>query len=410
MFHLKKYFIIISVNLVFISSALCEVTENQKVISLEEAVNISLANNPDIEISRTEIDISKANLKSTKSALYPQIESRIVIPFVEAESGFFLDQLIWDFGRTQNNIRERRFTIESRKADFTNTEQNIIKDTKLAYFEALIAKNSVDIQNNLLSTSGLILERTQELFNAGVSSDSELSQAQIDLQESRLNYLDSQNSYEIAKLNLSKIMGKEITSDFDLEDTEKYENIYLKKNELVELAKSSNPQIKSIVSQQAGIKSRLKSSKSNFFPRIFGRVAYRFDGEGADEPDFIAGIGIRLPIFQGFSRFAEINKSNAELQRSVAELHALKQNIVFSVEELYLELQNLEKRIAITNESKAIAENSLKLAENRFDLKRASRIELSEAKSVMSESLARHRNTIYRYKIAKIKLESLLGE
>ncbi len=410
MTYLKNYLIIISINLVIVSSALSEGIDDNKVITIEEAVNISLANNPEIKISRAEINISKANLKSTKSALYPQIESRIVIPFVEAESGFFLDQLIWDFGRTQNDIRASRYNVESTKADFNNTEQNIIRDTKLAYFEALIAKNNMEIQKSILTTSELILERTLELFNAGVSSDTEMSQVRIDIQESKLNYLDSQNSLKIAKLKLSKVMGKELISDFDIKDYTAYEKSYLTKDEMAELAKSSNPQIKSIVSRQAGIKSRLKSSQSNFFPRIFGRVAYRFDGEGADEPDFIAGIGIRLPIFQGFSRFAEINKSNAELQRNQAELSALKQNIIFSVEELYLQLQNLEERIAITSESKIIAENSLKLTEQRFDLKRASKIELTEAESVNTESLSKHKNAIYNYKIAKIRLESLLGE
>lgn len=410
MIHLKNYLIILSINLVFVSSAIGEALGNKTVITLEEAVNISLSNNPEIQISKADVDISRANLKSSKSTLYPQIESRIVIPFVEAESGFFLDQLIWDFGRTQNDIRASRYNIESKKADFNFTEQKIIKDTKLAYFEALIAKNNMEIRKTKVKTSELILERTKELFNAGITSNSELSQVQIDLQELKLNYLDEKNSYKIAKLNLSRIMGKEIVSDFDIEDSTNYENVYLRKNELIELATSSNPQIRSVVSRQAGIKSRLKSSKSNFFPRVFGRVAYRFDGEGADEPDFIAGIGIRLPIFQGFSRFAEIDRSNAELNRNQAELNSLKKDIIFSIEELYLQLQNLEEKINITKESKLIAENSLKLVEERFDLKRASKIELAEAQSVNTESLSNYKNAIYNYKIAKIRLENLLGE
>ncbi|MGH7884559.1 MAG: TolC family protein, partial [Thermodesulfobacteriota bacterium] len=103
-------------------------------------------------------------------------------------------------------------------------------------------------------------------------------------------------------------------------------------------------------------------------------------------------------------------RSTAELRKNEAELSAMKQNIIFSVEELYLQLQNLDEKINITGESKLIAESSLKLTQERFDLKRASRIDLAEAELANKESLSNYRNAIYNYKIAKIRLESLLGE
>ncbi|MGH7884579.1 MAG: TolC family protein, partial [Thermodesulfobacteriota bacterium] len=305
----KRLYIILSIYFIIASTTFGEGSENLKIITLEEAVNISIENNPQIKISKADIDISKADLKNTKSVLYPQIESRIVVPFVEAESGFFLDQLIWDFGRTQNDIKAQRYDLESKAFTYDSTESSIVKETKISYLEALIAKNNVEIQEAAIKTAELLLEKTKEFFDAGIKSEMELGRSQINLHQEKLNHLDSMNSYKIAKLNLSRIMGKEINSDFDVEDALEYEKIYLEKDEMIELASSLNNDIKSVVSQQAGLKAKLNSSKSNFFPKIFGRVAYRFDGEGSDEPDFIAGIGIRLPIFQGFSRLAKINRS-----------------------------------------------------------------------------------------------------
>ena len=74
-----------------------------RVISLDEAIEISLSNNPQIKISRADIDISKAQLKTTRSIRYPQIESRFVLPFLEGESGFFLGPS--DMGLRQDRKR-----------------------------------------------------------------------------------------------------------------------------------------------------------------------------------------------------------------------------------------------------------------------------------------------------------------
>ena len=268
----------------------------------------------------------------------------------------------------------------------------------------------METDKKAITSRELVLEKTEELAGAGVRTETQLSEIRLDLQQSILDYNDSKNEYMVAKLNLSKIMGSDISSDFEIEDNLEYDTNYLEKDELVELAVSSNHQIKSIVSKQAGLRARLSSSKSNFFPRIFGRVAYRFDGRGADEPNFIAGLGLRIPIFKGFARFADIDRSSAELRRNQAELSEVKKNIIFSVEELYLQLQNLEEKISITKRSKEIAEKNLELAEKRFDLERASKIELADAVATRTRSLADYENAIYSYKIARIKLDNLLGE
>lgn len=406
-----RYFAFTTLFFILSASMVLGQSENpDRIITLDEAVDITISNNPQIEKSKASIDITKANLRGTKSILYPQIETRFVLPFVEAESGFFLDQLIWDFGRTQNDIRAGKFDVESEKSTLNNITSNVVRDTKIAYFEALIAKNNMEVQKKAIESRELILEKTEEVVKAGLKTETDLSRSRLDLQESILKFNDMKNAFMVSKLNLSKSMGMDITSDFEIEDSLGFNTNYLEKDELVELAVSSNHQIKSVVSQQAGLRARLQSSKSNFFPRIFGRVAYRFDGRGSDEPDFIAGIGIRVPIFKGFARFAEIDRADAQLRRNLAELNEIKKNIIFSVEEIYVQLQNLEERIEITMKSKEIAESNLQLARERYELKRASRIELAEAIATNSESLSNYENAIYNYKIAKIRLESLLGE
>ena len=99
-------------------------------------------------------------------------------------------------------------------------------------------------------------------------------------------------------------MGDMDIGDFDITDDYNYEHNDMNESEFIEIAILSNSKLKSMEAKEAGIKSKEEASRSKFYPSIFGRTAFRFEGEGADTPGFIAGIGIEMPIFLGLSRFA----------------------------------------------------------------------------------------------------------
>ncbi len=61
--------------------------EETKLLSLEEAINTALENNPGITVSNADIEISKALVRNSKAPYYPEIKSRIIVPFIGRESG-----------------------------------------------------------------------------------------------------------------------------------------------------------------------------------------------------------------------------------------------------------------------------------------------------------------------------------
>ncbi|NIQ13274.1 MAG: TolC family protein, partial [Candidatus Dadabacteria bacterium] len=375
----------------------------RRIISIDEAVFIALENNPSVKSTNADIDISKAILKKSKSALYPQIKSKIVVPFIGRESGFFLDQLIWDFGRTHNAIKSNKYNLESSRYSSKNVISELTRDIKIKYYTALIAKNNLQRSNALISQHELQVEKAHELQKVERISHTEYTRAKIELQKSRLTHINNQNIFKTNKLELLNLMGDLDIDDFDISDELSFEKIILTESEYLEVALSSSTQVKSLEALQAGIRAKKSISKSKFYPLIFGRTAYRFEGEGADTPAFIAGIGIEMPLFQGFSRFAEISQAKAELLKNEAQINDLKNDIILTIKKLFLELNHLEKMVEVSKESQLISKKDYELAKERYELELASKIELSESESsyIMAES--DYKNSIYNYKITKIK-------
>ncbi len=389
---------------------LSQTTWAQEVIPVERAVEIALLNSPELRISRSEVDISKSILRQAKAPLYPQLSGKLVVPFVGRESGFYVDQMIWDFGKTKARIRARGHHLESARYLLTGSETMLVRDTRIAYYQALSEKNRLDGAATETKRREWLLEKTEELFAVGKKSAQQLSQAEIDLQQAKLELVSRENSYELAMLNLKHLMNDPSLGQFDIREDLAYEKVYETREDLVSFALSANTDIKSLLADRDGIKASISENRGRFLPSIFGRAAYRFEGAGAETPAFIAGLGVKIPIFEGFSRFGQMAQSKGELTRNEAQTELLRNRIILSVGELYLKLKHLEKKIKILEDSESISEKNLLLVKERYESRSASKIEFARAQTLYQEAVADYKNSIYDYKIVRLRLLSLCGK
>ena len=382
----------------------------QEIIPVERAVEIALANNPELRISRSEVDISRSILRQTKSPFYPQLTGKLVVPFVGRESGFYVDQMIWDFGKTKARVKSREYSLESAMYSLGGSETALVRDVHIAYYRALSEKNRLAEATTNIKRREWLLEKTEELFGVGKKSTQQLSQAQIDLQQARLELASRESSHDLAMLHLKHLMNDSSLAEFDISEDLSYEKVSETRENLVSAALSKNPEIKSLTAERGSIKASIAENRGKFLPSIFGRAAYRFEGEGAETPAFIAGVGVKIPIFEGFSRFARMNQSNAELTRNEAQAELLRNRIILSVGEFYMELGHLEKKIGILRDSESISEKNLSLAEERYRSRSASKIEFARAQALYEKAAADYKNSIYDYKITRLRLLSLCGK
>ncbi len=384
--------------------------ERVETLSLDEAIKIALENNPDLKASGASVDIMRARVRGAQSNYYPQVQFRFVLPFVEHESGIFADQLIWDFWRTPNLVKASKASLKSSEFDKEVTREDVILNTKVAYYTALAQKRIVEAMEKMVAQNEKILEQTEGFFKVGRSSKLDVTKANVNLGNAKLNLITAKNNMETAKINLARMMGIKGDFNYELEDMLEYKKVDVNLDSAISKALDLNPQLKSLRAKEVASKAELSASKDALYPTVFGRVAYRFAGAGATGPDFIAGAGIRLFLFQGFSRLSEVNESRAKLEHSEAEIESLEEDIRSEVKQSYMNLKFAEESVEVTGTSEMSAEENLQLAQERYRLGTGSAVELSEAQALLASTSANHIEAIYNYKIAVAKLERAIGE
>ncbi len=383
--------------------------EGKKVLTLDDAVSIALKENPGITVSEANIEISKALVRNMQAPYYPNVYTRIIVPFVGRESGFFLDQLIWDFGQTSNKVKSSKEQLKASKFDSDTARGDIELNTIVSYYNVLSQTHLVDSYEKKVTEGEKRLERAEGFYKAGRISQMDVTKEEVNLGNAKMQLAASRNDLEIAEDNLMAAMGIEGKFDFELVDTLEYRKKDINLEDSVDKALDTRPELKSLKAQEASMKANLTAAKRAFYPQLFGRTAYRFKGEGAETPGFIAGVGFQLPIFDGFSRLADVQDAKAKLMKSQAQIETTKVGIAAEVKQLKLDLDLAEENIQITQKTKESAEKSFLLAKERYRLERASELELAEAESLYSSSDAAYRQAIYNYNITAAKLERAIG-
>jgi len=321
---------------------------SSKILSLDEAIEIAVKNNHDLQLSELEVDISKSRVREAKSSFYPHIETKIVLPLVERESGFFLDQLIWDFNRTSNRVKSSKFRLQANQYSHDQTLRDTIQNVAVLYYEALINRSLLESARKNMEKNELILEKVAEQKKLNRSSNLDLARARFDAVNSKLELLKKQNEYDKGKLELLDVIGAEFASNVELKDQEQIEFRNYELKESLERAMKNNLELKKLGASYSAQLAEIKISKSNFYPRIYGRTAYRFEGEaGEGDPDLIAGVGFNFPIFKGFSRFAKLNVSKAESTRALIRIEQAKKKIQLDIKELSMDMKFKRKKIKL---------------------------------------------------------------
>ena len=119
---------------------------------------------------------------------------------------------------------------------------------------------------------------------------------------------------------------------------------------------------------------------------------------------------MRMPIFDGFTRFSEFKESRAKLSRTQAEISSLEQRTAADIKKLHMRLSIDQQRILVSETTKRSVEENFKLIKERFNLGLSSKIDLLEAESLLESTMANNVKSIADYNITVANLEKAIGE
>ena len=284
---------------------------------------------------------------------------------------------------------------------------------RTAYFAARAAKDLVAVARETLANQEAHLRQIQGFVEVGTRPEIDLAQARTDRANARVQLINAENGYEVAKAQLNLAMGIEGPTDYDIGD-ETLPSVPGEDgsgDELLGEALRARPEVASLASQVSAQQATLGSIRGGYLPSLSVSTGVTDVGPtpGQTYWNWDATATLSWNLFQGGLTRAQVQEAEANLDGLDAEMAALRQQIRLDVEQVRLAVRAAQGALAAAGEALANARERLRLAEGRYQTGAGSTIELGDAQVALSAAGAQRIQAQYSVSTARAQLLRALG-
>jgi TolC family type I secretion outer membrane protein len=418
--------ILLLVLLLIISSQTLQAAETiQKgdILTLQQCINTALKNHPAINAAAGTIRQSESKIGQARAGYYPQINiqsdySRIgqaptslrSDPYNYYSNSLNLNQTLFDFGKTSSSVDIQILTKQSAEADFQNTAASLVLGVKEAYYSFLKAKMSEIVAKETVNQFQQHFDVAETFFETGKSSKIDVTSAEVNLSNARIQLISVQNALHIARVTLNKAMGLISAPEYDVEEQFYLEKISISFETALAQAYENRPDLLSTGLKKEALEKGIDLNKKGYLPVLSGNAAYGYAGDDTSmDKSWNVGVALAFPLFSGLSTKYAVDEARANLDVARANEESLRQSVYQEVQSAWLNRREAFERIEAGRIIVRQAEENVELAKGRYETGVGNSIEITDAMIKLNNAKMTYITALSDFSVAQARLEKAIG-
>jgi outer membrane protein len=415
----------------FLSAPMICRAETQS-LTLDDCIDTALEKNPLIEIARQQYQGDEGLLTQAQSLYLPRLSGGVsygrqyidsTLPVTEdnVASGLLrASQLIYDFGKTTGLIDSQAFSLSASGENLAQVYQDIVFQVKSAFYAVLESKRLITVAEQAVTNFEQQLYRAQRFFEAGVRTRIDVTNAQVNLSNQKLNLLRANSDYKTARTALEKVLGT-IPNNGDyvpVSDEPALEQLAAKKppmpgplDNLLLTANQNRPGLKQFQFLIQAAEASVTQAKGDYWPTIDAVGSYdRFETDLSSLSDqWQITARLNWEFFSGFETEGKVAEASALLREVKAGLRDFELEVTQDVTDSYLRAEENREGVDIADETLDLAAENLRLAEGRYKAGLGDLLEFNDAQLLYTENQSSLVVTYYSYLTALARIERAVG-
>lgn len=413
----------------------------QKLLSLEESIQLGLQNHYSIQISKKREKQAlndntpgnagflptisgTLNKNYTISGLDQEFFGGLRPPLVQngvnsnsSNAGLAMVWTLYD-GKGMFILRDRFKELQNLGAKQTETAiENLISLISSSYYDLIRQNLRVNNFKKGLEISNDRLKLAKDRYEVGQGSKVDYYSAQVDYNEDKALLIAQEQSYINTKISYNTLLVRNHHEEFSVDS--KIELLpKLNLSELKEYALKQNPALISALLTKKITDLDTKNIQSLQMPQIDLLAGYNMNqvnngaGFGVQRGSSdVLNYGLRatINIFDGYNQKRRVQ--NAKINAEIAQLQVddLKNTLISNLERAFVTYENALNLISLETENYAIAKQNIDIAFDRFKVGIATSYELREVQRNAVSAETRLIETKFAAKSAEIELIRLSG-
>ncbi len=394
------------------------------VLSLGQCLDLAIKNNPAISAAQSGVIQADSRIGLARSGYYPHLNlqsgySRIGIPSETLQSTsnnaysntLSLQQTLFDFGKTGTQVDISKLHKEAAESDVQEITASVIYGVKEAYYVFVKARMSLKVASETVSQFEQHYEIARMFFETGKSSKIDVTSAEVNLSNARIQLLSAQNTLRLSRLALNRAMGIISTPEYDIQEEFEPEIEGVSFEDALARAYENRPDLLAAIHRKEALEKNVSLQKKGYFPVLAGAAGYGYSGNELNSlyHSWNAGLSLTFPLFSGFSTRYAVKEAGAGVEVARANEDALLQRIHLEVQSAHLSRREALERISAGRTIVRQAEESLELARGRYATGVGSSIEITDAMIQLNNSKMTYIGALADFSIAQASLEKAIG-
>ena len=447
-------------------------TSAQRTLTLDEAVQLALKQNPDIlkalqDIQRTKGQIFQVaaqgvpnligtgNYLNTDNKLRQGLSSSsgknssLFVPLIDPQTGvqtgvldlnrlssgsgsnsslnntyllnIQLRQLIYNGGAVFAAVRGAKLTADNSFYQLRETVETVVNNVKTQFANILQNEALIRIQEQQIALLASQLKDQENRFAAGTVPRFDVLQAEVALANQRPQLINAQNNFRIAQLQLSQTLGYDYVPDrgerppFRVIGQLEVIPFNINIADAVAIAEKYRPLLRQARQNVMIQQENVKVQKAGYLPSIFGTANYLLQNDRRSQDltrtdnGFTVGGNITWNVFDGGLTYGKVRQARAEMLQSAVTYEDTRRSIGLAVQDALSRLRQSLELVNSQRENVGKAEESVRLSRARLSAGAGTQLDVLNAQVALSQAQVTELQARYSYTVALADLRRQTG-
>lgn len=396
----------------------------QGIESLRDAIIEALKANPEIQIALARQDDARYGVNEAWSGYLPHVDMQVALggelavpstgdrtTLRRAEGVVTLNQNLWDFGTTINDIKRARATYRSAQWGTRERIEAISYEISDAYLSMLERTKLIELTESEIAATQKILDMVVIQEDLGLTSSADVSRAKTRFQALQAELIDRRSALTQAEEAYRRLTFHLPGKVVDLPSTNG--KLPTNQEDAVALIDSQSPRYAQAKEDRRSLERQKASQTGTFFPKIgvMAQGNWRDDVSGATglNKDVRAMVTLSYSFFNGGRDIAVRNRISARLREADYELDRRRREVEQDLRIDFNSLAFAREKIATIESEITAAEKTADVYRQQFRESRRSVFDLLDSQQILHAARARQYSNQIALQLAEFRVLQKLG-
>ena len=406
-------------------------------ISLKEAIQIALSENPTIKVADQEIQLKKEANREVIWGLLPEVS--LVGSFnhtIEKQSFAIMGQVM-RVGTMNNasggvtaslpvfapalyqSMKLTKADVQLAMEKARSSRLDMVNQVTKAFYQLLLAQDSYEVLQKSYKQSEDNFNVVNAKFQQGSVSEYDKISADVQMRSLKPSVVSAGNGVNLAMLQLKVLLGMESNIPVIVDGN-------LKDYEMAMFTRQAQPQPADIVGGNTTLRQldmnydmlqrNLKLKYTNFMPNL--ALSFQFMYTSMSEnwkvfdytwtPYSTVGLSLSIPLFKG-GNFSQVKQAKLQLKQLDMTRINTERQLKMQAQSYLDNMAASTEQVVSNKEAVLQAEKGRTIAENRYEVGRGTILELNSSEVALTQAQLTYNQSIYDYLVAKADLDLVMG-